>query len=185
MRASSILTGLFLAGLILAGLILAVAFGALGSSTTAWAQSAKPIEFCGGKPASLLTFDGGAYTVYAEWAEGPHKSPKESILRMAWVNTRTQAPANAPGDVTVTLRMPSMPHGAGPTKVIQALDEKGQPIEGLYDVRDIFFFMNGKWHVRVHLKQKDKPLETQIIELTIGEEHHDGDGHDHGKGHSK
>lgn len=119
-----------------------------------------------------LSFANGAIHAHATWTQGP-QSPAESVLRLEWKNGADHSPVE-PGRFRVSLWMPDMGHGSAPTQIQRVLDERGEPILGSYDVRNVYFTMGGKWDVRVSLKLANGTEETKAFSVML-----DGGGHGH------
>lgn len=113
-----------------------------------------------------LKFANGEVHAHVTWVQGP-QAADESTLRIEWMNGAAHTPAEPPGDFKVELWMPDMGHGSSPTQNQKVLDQKGQPLMGVYDVTSIYFLMRGQWDVNVSLTLADGTVETQTIKVEI------------------
>ncbi len=109
--------------------------------------------------AETLSFPQSGLALELEWTSGPVLRT-ESTLRMQWRDPLTGA-AKAPPAFEVSIRMPSMNHGARPPVV--------QPTEavGTFHVSKIFFSMGGEWELRVRVRQADGSFEQSAFLLNI------------------
>lgn len=115
--------------------------------------------------AASLQFLTGPATVQTSWTTGPLVSPKESRLRLEWLQASGEK--EAPGTFRVDLFMPSMGHGSAPTQVNRVLDERGQPVPGAYEVTRMYFTMPGDWEVRITLRTPDGRTEAQWFAVRL------------------
>jgi len=120
-----------------------------------------------------LVFAGGSYHAHAEWVKGP-KLREEGILKVEWRNGSDHSAADAPGNFEVSLWMPDHNHGSSPTEIKPLTDSTGVPLKGQFEVKKIYFTMNGKWEVRIKLTRAGSPAETQKFAVDLG-----GGGHGH------
>lgn len=125
-----------------------------------------PFAFAAPAKEIPLQFSGGAFRALVKWEKGP-LSPVESALRLEWKSGADLSPAEAPGKFKVALWMPSMGHGSSPTKVNQVINEKGEPLLGVYQITRVFFTMPGKWDVKISVKYPDGGEETQSFPVVI------------------
>ena len=107
-----------------------------------------------------LTFLGGTAHLHLTWQEGPGLEV-ESVLHGEWHNGADHTPIEAPGAFKVELNMPAMGHGSSPTQLERGLDDRGQPLLGVYNVRGLYFTMAGDWEVVVSLNTPDGKVESQ------------------------
>lgn len=68
--------------------------------------------------------------------------------------------ADLPSPFNIFLWMPDMGHGAPPITIKKIGS-------GLYELSDIYFIMDGFWHIRIQLKNNDTLTEEQIFEYTL------------------
>ena len=136
-------------------------------------HSAHASSNCEDRGLTELSFAKGSILACAGWVQGP-RSPQESVLRIEWQNA-DGLPQDPTGSFKVTLWMPSMGHGSAPTQIQRALNEAGEPIAAVYDVRNMYFTMGGQWEVRVGLKFPNGATETQAFAVEIA----GGGGHHH------
>ena len=123
-----------------------------------------------------LKFAKGTVHAHATWKQGP-RTPEESILRIEWKNGADHSPIEPPGTFSVKLYMPAMKHGSSPTQMQRVLDDKGQPMTGVYTVSNIYFTMGGDWDVQVALKNTSGTEEVQTFKVHVddsGQDHHHG-----------
>lgn len=113
-----------------------------------------------------LTFRAGTVHLHLTWAEGPALET-ENVLRAEWHSGTDHSSIEAPAPFKVELNMPAMGHGSAPTQLERVLDDKGQPIPGVYNVRGLYFTMAGDWEVRVTLKAADGTEETQKFSVHL------------------
>jgi hypothetical protein len=68
---------------------------------------------------------------------------------------------NPNGQWLIKLWMPSMGHGSSPVKISQALGTAGAPLDGVFNVTNVFFVMPGEWEIRVIVKDGNGNLLDQ------------------------
>mgnify|MGYP000376060174 CR=1 FL=1 len=142
--------------------ILGIAFGSLAQAQAQAHDHMDPYH---------LIFSQGAIHAHADWKTGPQTSG-ESILRVEWQSGSAHTPSEPPGPFEVSLWMPSMGHGSAPTRIQRVLDPQGQPVEGVFEVSNMYFIMGGDWQAKVTLTYPDGHKETQIIDVSL-----EGGGH--------
>jgi hypothetical protein len=104
----------------------------------------------------------------ARFIEGPMVNGMSAAV-LEFKDPATQTTVDPAAQITVGLWMVSMGHGSTPTRVSRAAG-------GVYEVREMNFFMGGEWRVDVTLQFQDGRQETQSFTINLGE---DGGGHSH------
>lgn len=97
------------------------------------------------------------------WEAGP-KVGKENKILLQFFREDMSAAAEPQGALQVSLFMPGMGHGSGPTTISRPLDSSGNPQTGLFEVSKMHFMMGGEWEVRFSLKQ---PSGTETVALPL------------------
>lgn len=145
-------TGFFLGWLVAFGLTLS---GSVGASVQK-------------KSSCELVFKKKHLCAQVNWVVAPQsvelpteKDTAEFTLTFFKKGSNPKVPVSTPPaeSVYVKLFMPSMGHGSHPTQVTEAKDEKGNPVPGTYQVKNVLFSMPGDWLIQVQLKQAGKVLD--------------------------
>lgn len=85
----------------------------------------------------------------------------ESIMELSF-STLLGQPIRLDYSLSVLMYMPEMGHAGAPVKI-----EVVPAQIGLYLVRKMFFYHNGKWEVRISLKSRNGLVETKTILFLI------------------
>lgn len=104
------------------------------------------------------------------WDQAPNsQDPSFFVLRFWKMNEATSSgPYSNPGlDVFVKLWMPSMGHGSSPVTLVQARDNGGQAISGVFQGSNAYFIMPGSWEVRVQLRTGAQVDEEAVENVEI------------------
>ncbi len=117
-----------------------------------------------------LVFANGTLHAHAQWTQGP-KVAIESIVELAFKNGADHSSVDAPGPIEVSLWMTQHGHGSSPTEIRQMVDDKGQPILGVYQISKVYFTMGGEWEVLVKLTYPDKSQETKTFKVDLSGGH--------------
>jgi hypothetical protein len=100
-----------------------------------------------------------------DWIKTPSSDEAGSFKLYFWDKNQgtAQQPVflNPDGQVLVKLFMPSMGHGSSPVSVTQAQTASGDPFEGVFDVKNVFFVMPGAWEIRILFKATNGQLSDQ------------------------
>ena len=118
-------------------------------------------------PDAELFFQQGAIHAHLFWEQGPNNGT-ESVMRIEFMNGHTHSPTEIPSTFDLDIWMPDMGHGSAPTQTQRVLNERGEPLPGVYRVNNIYFVMGGAWDVRLKLKEADGKEEMQILKVEIG-----------------
>ncbi len=100
-----------------------------------------------------LIFKEVSLTAKMVWEKGPGVSPAESVLQLEFMNSELM-PFELENLPQVSIWMPDMGHGSGPTSVQRVLDENGNIRVGVYKIRNIYFIMSGFWELRVAVQSQ-------------------------------
>lgn len=126
--------------------------------------------------AGHLSFKKNTLHLHASFPMAPVVN-QESLLVLEAKDAKTHQPTDLNDTIEVVLWMPDMGHGSAPTQVERAVDANGNILPGVFNVRNVYFIMGGKWEVRVTLTDAQGAKETKSFTVTL-----DG-GHDHGGHH--
>ena len=114
--------------------------------------------------AEHLKFKEGALHIHADFLQNP--VPRQKLqLKLETREGATHQLVDISEQITVTLWMPSMGHGAPGTKITPAVDAQGQPIKGTFIVNNVYFTMGGLWQVIVTLTDVHGNKESQAFEI--------------------
>lgn len=99
---------------------------------------------------------------HAKFTEGPFVG-KNSSLRLEFKNSSDHKPQEPNATVFVELKMPEHNHGSSETVVSEMRGD------GVYEVSNVYFIMDGKWDVNVYLTEPDGTVkEMQTFSLELG-----------------
>ena len=101
-----------------------------------------------------LAFPKAGLCASAQWVQGPSANVENQML-VQFYDAKTLAPKDPTGAVTVVLFMPDMGHGSSPTSL-------KHNAEGIFEVRKMFFIMEGQWEVRVAIDGEQQVLPVDI-----------------------
>jgi hypothetical protein len=104
------------------------------------------------------------------WDQTPTDQDPASFSLRFWTSQEgtAQGPYASPSDtVYVKLWMPSMGHGSAPIILVQAKDNVGQVISGVYLGSYVNFVMPGMWQVKIQLKQGTAVSEEADLDIQI------------------
>ena len=125
-----------------------------------------------------LVFADGKIHAHLSWEHGPDGSGGESKMRLEWHDGATHALFEPGLPFSVSLWMPSMGHGSGPTQIQAVLNRNGEVVTGTYLVTNMYFLRMADWEIRVTMKYPDDREETQTWPIVVeGDDHHCGHHH--------
>lgn len=147
---------------------------ALISATAIFAQAHQ-----GHVPPSLaghLVFKNKTVHIHVSFSEKPAVG-KPAALKLETKTAGTHEALVLTDKIEVILWMPSMGHGSAPTQVQRATDSLGQILNGVYDVKNVFFIMDGDWEVRVVLTDSEGRQEMKSFMVKLADSSHGGGHH--------
>lgn len=112
-----------------------------------------------------IAFEKSSVLAQMSWEKGPIVG-KESILNLYFTDSEKKS-IELLIPPKVSLWMPDMGHGSGPTSIQRVLDENGNILTGVYRVRSMYFVMPGFWDVKISIKNKLGFFEEQIVKVEI------------------
>ncbi|MBK9040177.1 MAG: hypothetical protein IPL83_13605 [Bdellovibrionales bacterium] len=124
-----------------------------------------------------LVFADGKIHAHLSWEHGPDGSGGESKMRLEWHDGATHALFEPGLPFSVSLWMPSMGHGSGPTQIQAVLNRNGEVVTGTYLVTNMYFLRMADWEIRVTMKYPDDREETQTWPIVVEGDDHGGHNH--------
>jgi len=124
--------------------------------------------------AGHLAFKQNTLHIHASFPAAPVVG-KEALIVLEAKNAKTHQAIDLTDNIEVDLWMPSMGHGSAPTQIERAMDDDGNILTGVFNVRNAYFIMGGDWDVRVTLTDAQGLQETKTFKVSLGGEHeHNG-----------
>jgi hypothetical protein len=117
-------------------------------------------------PLSNVSFNNGRLLAVANWKQGPSVGG-ESILRLNFVDAKTQMAIDPQAKVEASVFMPAMGHGSAPVSVLRVIDTEGQLETGTYQISNVYFMMAGQWQVVIKLSYDNGQVEQKTLNVTL------------------